>query len=174
MRQDLLYFVPCSPLCRISYVLPRRAHLGHVTATEMPDLETQKSFSKVGDRSSIRHRRLLSCGLRRSMASSAYRIRPTWRQSVASYRLRRSSAKLGRLARRKKQRASHRYDRRHRQLLGKPGEVGGPASSRRFRRSWLWCRKWAHANTFWFNYRKVPSPISTFADPCGKNSADLG
>jgi ABC-type xylose transport system permease subunit len=27
---------------------------------------------------------------------------------------------------------------------------------------------------FWFNYRKVPSPISTFADPCGKNSADLG
>ena len=36
----------------------------------------------------------LSCGLRRSKASSANSIWPTWRQSIASYRLSRSSAKL--------------------------------------------------------------------------------
>ena len=53
----------------------------------------------------IRERRPLSCGLRRSNASRANRIWPTWRQRIASYRLSRSSAKLGKLARRKKQRA---------------------------------------------------------------------
>src|SRR5262245_46175054 len=51
-------------------------------------------------------RRARSCGLRRSSFSSAYSIRPAWRQRVASYRLRRSSAKLGRLASPRKQRAN--------------------------------------------------------------------
>jgi hypothetical protein len=37
-------------------------------------------------------RRALSCGLRRSNASSANRSWATWRQRVASYRLSRSSA----------------------------------------------------------------------------------
>src|SRR5262245_10301621 len=54
----------------------------------------------------IVERRLRYCGLRRSSFSSAYSIRPAWRQRVASYRLRRSSAKLGRLASRRKQRAN--------------------------------------------------------------------
>jgi hypothetical protein len=35
---------------------------------------------------------ILSCGLRRSKLSSAYRICPAWRQRIASYRLRRSRA----------------------------------------------------------------------------------
>jgi hypothetical protein len=53
----------------------------------------------------MRKRRPRSCGLRRCKASRANRIWPTWRQRIASYRLSRSSAQLGKLARRKKQRA---------------------------------------------------------------------
>ena len=45
------------------------------------------------------------CGLRRSNASRANRIWLTWRHRIASYWLSRSSVKLGKLARRKKQRA---------------------------------------------------------------------
>jgi hypothetical protein len=44
-------------------------------------------------------RRALSCGFRRSNASSANRIWPTWRHRIASYRLRRSrgSAQVDRI-----------------------------------------------------------------------------
>ena len=44
-----------------------------------------------------RKRAPLSCGLRRSKVSSANRIWPAWRQRVASYRLRRSSAIVGQI-----------------------------------------------------------------------------
>src|SRR6516225_8603511 len=60
----------------------------------------------ISERSPKRERRPRSCGFRRSGASSANRIRLTWRYRVASYRLRRSSAKLGKLARRRKHRAN--------------------------------------------------------------------
>ena len=102
---------PASISDRVLFIFDRtdigmRLVARHKTA-QRPQTQ-QSSCSEVGSsrQSSTRERRLLSCGLRRSKAASANRIWRAWRQSVASYRLRRSSAKLGRLARRKKQRAS--------------------------------------------------------------------
>ena len=65
---------------------PGAAHLALVPATELLDrlnstiiLEGQQFWPIIDT-----HRRLLSCGLRRSKASSAYKIWPAWRQRVAS------------------------------------------------------------------------------------------
>jgi len=66
----------------------------------------------------MRERRPLSCGLRRSNASRANRIWQTWRQRIASYRLRRSRTKLGKLARRKNAGGRSRLSHRKYQLIG--------------------------------------------------------
>ena len=98
--------------CKVSYAAPAGtfAHQGGAlrrSRTECSPTAQQSSrrSARRSCRLPIRSRRPLSCGLRRSNASRANRIWPAWRHRVASYRLRRSSAKLGRLARRKKQRA---------------------------------------------------------------------
>lgn len=93
-------------------------------------------------------RRFRSCGLRRSSVWSVQRIRPAWRQRVASYRLRRSSVKLGRLARRKKHRASS---------IAGPSDLIPPVVILSSRFCAAICKSWlselARPNTVWIMSR---------------------
>ncbi len=73
--------------------IPDRPHLPRCRSRSRVFEGQHSSHSSAGSTSRLPTRkRRLSCGLRRSKASSANRIWPAWRQRVASYRLRRSSA----------------------------------------------------------------------------------